>query len=128
MVTMATGYILIYPCSYHGDGIYLKYRIAGNFWREKFSEISEISLDFRKYISETCFMALLKYLTVKQNPTTKTYLPDASDPLAITMPSGSITATNSNVVKMLEKQQKQVETKKPHQANTEYICQKREQR
>ena len=29
------------------------------------------------------------------------------------MPSGSITATNSSVVKMLEKQQKQAETKKP---------------
>ena len=107
------------------------YRIAGNFRREKFSEISEISFDFRKYISETCFMALLKYLTVKRNPATKTcseYLPDPSGPLAITMPSGSITVANSNVVKMLEKQQKQVETKKPHQANTEYICQKREQR
>jgi len=41
-------------------------------------------------------------------------LPDASGPLAITMPSGSITAANSSVVKVLEKQQKQAETKKLH--------------
>jgi len=34
-------------------------------------------------------------------------LPDASVPLAITMPSGSITAANSSVAKVLEKQQKQ---------------------
>jgi len=38
-------------------------------------------------------------------------LPNASGPLAITMPSGSITATNSSVAKVLEKQQKQAETK-----------------
>jgi len=38
--------------------------------------------------------------------------PDASGPLVIKMPSGSITAANSNVVKVLEKQQKQAETKK----------------
>jgi len=36
-------------------------------------------------------------------------LPDTSGPLAITMPSGSITAANSSLVKMLEKQQKQAE-------------------
>jgi len=41
-------------------------------------------------------------------------LPDASGPLAITMPSSSITATNSGVAKVLKKQQKQAETKKPH--------------
>jgi len=40
-------------------------------------------------------------------------LPDASGPLAITMPSGSITAVNSNVAKVLEKQQEQAETKLP---------------
>jgi len=34
-------------------------------------------------------------------------LPDASGPLVIIMPSGSITATNSSVAKVLEKQQKQ---------------------
>jgi len=39
-------------------------------------------------------------------------LPDASGPLAITMPSDSITATNSSVVKVLEKQKKQAKTKK----------------
>jgi len=65
-------------------------------------------------------MAPLKYLTLKQHDTTKTCsecLPDASGPLVITIPSGSITAANSSVLKMLEKQcreQKQVETKKPH--------------
>ena len=50
-------------------------------------------------------MALLKYLTLKRHNTTKTSsecLPDASGPLAITMPSGSITATNSSVAKVLE--------------------------
>ena len=52
-------------------------------------------------------MALFKYLKLKQRDTTKTYsecLPDASGPLAITMPSGSITAANSSVTKVLEKQ------------------------
>jgi len=39
-------------------------------------------------------------------------VPDSSGPLAITMPSGSITAANSSVAKMLEKQQKQAETKR----------------
>jgi len=41
-------------------------------------------------------------------------LPDASGPLVITMPSGSIAAGNSSVAKVLEKQQKQAETKKLH--------------
>jgi len=52
-------------------------------------------------------MAVLKYLTLKQHDTMNTHsecLHDASGPLAITMPSGSITATNSNVAKVLEKQ------------------------
>ena len=39
-------------------------------------------------------------------------LSDASGPLVITMSSGSIIAANLNVVKMLEKQQKQAEIKK----------------
>jgi len=39
-------------------------------------------------------------------------LPDSSGPLAITMLSGSINATNSSVAKVLEKQQKQAETKR----------------
>jgi len=46
--------------------------------------------------------------------------PDASGPLAITMLSGSITAANSSVVKVLEKQQKQA-GRNPV-VNTEYIC------
>jgi len=52
-------------------------------------------------------MAPLKYLMLKQHNTTKTCsecLPDASGPLAITIPSGSITAANSSVLKVLEKQ------------------------
>ena len=77
-------------------------------------------------------MALLKYLKLKWLDTTKTYsecLPDASSPLAITMPSGSITAANSSVTKVLEKQQKQAETKRPVRVvNTEYIQQKKELR
>jgi len=48
-------------------------------------------------------------------------LPVASSPLVIKMPSVFITATNSNVVKVLEKQQKQAETKS-HMVNTEYIA------
>jgi len=36
----------------------------------------------------------------------KTGLLDASDPLGITMPSGSITTANSSVAKVLEKQLK----------------------
>ena len=50
-------------------------------------------------------MALLKYLTLKRHNTAKTSsecLPDASGPLAITMLSGSITATNSSVAKVLQ--------------------------
>jgi len=37
------------------------------------------------------------------------------------MPNGSITATNSSVVKVLEKQQKQAETKS-HVVNAKYIA------
>jgi len=62
-------------------------------------------------------MALLKYPTLKQRNITNTCsecLLDASGPLVITMPSGSITVTNSSVAKVLEKQQKQSETKRPH--------------
>jgi len=61
-------------------------------------------------------MALLKYFMLKRCDTMNTCsecLPDSSGLLAITMPSGSITAANSNVVKVLEKQQKQVEAKMP---------------
>jgi len=67
-------------------------------------------------------MAFLKYLTLKQCDTINTCLeclPDASGPLAITMPSGSITATNSSVAKVLEKQQKQA--CQSCVVNTEYI-------
>jgi len=94
---------------------------VGNFQREKFSKISEKTNDFQKYISKYSLfllsleMTLLKYLTLKRHDITNTCsecLPDASGPLAITMPSGSITTTNSSVVKVLEKQQKQVETKR----------------
>ena len=50
-------------------------------------------------------MALLKYLTLKRRDTSKTSsecLPDPSGPLVITMPSGSITAANPSVAKVLE--------------------------
>ena len=50
-------------------------------------------------------MALLKYLTLKRHDTSNTSsesLPDPSGPLTITMPSGSITAANSSVAKVLE--------------------------
>ena len=46
--------------------------------------------------------------------------PGASGSLAITMPSGSITAANSSVAKVLEKHQKQAETKS-YVVNTEYV-------
>jgi len=95
---------------------------VGKFWREKFLEISEKTNDFQKYISKNSLlmyleMALCKYLTLKQHNTTNTCsecLPDSSGPLAITMLSGSITATNLSVAKVLEKQQKQAETKRPY--------------
>ena len=67
-------------------------------------------------------MALFKYLKLKQRDTMKTYsecFPDASGPLVITMPIGSITAANSSVTKVLEKQEKQAETKRP-QTRGEY--------
>ena len=61
----------------------------------------------------------------------KTYsecLPDASGPLTITMPSGSITAANSSVTKVLQKQQKQAETKRPRTSGEYRIQQKKELR
>ena len=73
-------------------------------------EISKNTDDFQKFFPNilcSCIqgMALLKYLMLKWLDTTKTIsecLPDASGPLVITMPSGSITAANSTVVKVLE--------------------------
>jgi len=62
-------------------------------------------------------MALLKYLMLKRRNTMNTCsecLLDSSGLLVITMFSGSITATNSSVAKVLENQQKQAETKRPH--------------
>jgi len=81
----------------------LERKIFGNFGKTN---------DFQKYIFEYFLfwyleMVLLKYLTLKRRDTIKTEcLPDASGPLSIEIPSGSITATNSSVVKVLEKQQK----------------------
>ena len=39
---------------------------SGKFSEGRFSEILEISYDFQKYIFKMCFMALLKYFTVKR--------------------------------------------------------------
>jgi len=93
--------------------------LEGKFWKFwKKPLISENSL-FLLYLE----MALLKCFMLKQCNTMNTCsecLPDSSGPLAITIPSGSIIATNSSIVKMLEKQQKQAETK-DHVVNTEYI-------
>jgi len=69
-------------------------------------------------------MALLRYLMLKRHNTTNTCLeclPDASGPLAITMPSGFITATNSSVAKVLEKSSKNKLKLKSCVANTKYI-------
>ena len=62
-------------------------------------------------MSVTFVMVLLKYLKLKQRDTKNCLecLPDASGPLAIAMPSDSITATNSSVEKVF----KQTEVKKP---------------
>jgi len=52
---------------------------------------------------------------LKRRDITNTYsecLLDASGPLAITIPSGSITSANSSVAKVLEKQHKQAEIKR----------------
>ena len=65
-------------------------------------------------------MALLKYLKRCHKTTTSLEcLLDACGPLAITMSSSCITAANSSVAKVLEKQQKQAETKELH-AHGEY--------
>jgi len=94
---------------------------SGKFSEENIFRNLEKTNDFQKYISEYSLfflnleMALLKYLTLKQSDTMNTCsecLLNASGPLVITMSSGSITAANSSVVKVLEKQQKQAETKK----------------
>ena len=61
-------------------------------------------------------MALLQYLKQRNKTTTSSeFLPDIPmvDPLVIAMLSSCITAANSSVAKVLEKQQKQVETKEP---------------
>jgi len=89
-----------------------EYCIVGNFQRKKFLEILDKTNDFQKYISEYSLfllyleMALLKYFILKRHDKMKTSLPDASGPLAITMPSGSIIAANSSVAKVIEKQLK----------------------
>ena len=59
-------------------------------------------------------MALLRYLKLKRevkqrDDISKDCLPDANGPLAVKMPSSSITVANSSVAKVLEKQQKQAE-------------------
>jgi len=96
----------------------MTYCIAGNFQREKFLEIFEKTNDFWKYISKYSLflmyleMVLLKYFMLKRHNTMKTSLPDASGPLAITMPSGSITV--ANLVKCCESAWKAAETKKLH--------------
>ena len=76
-------------------------------------------------------MALLKYLTLKQREATKNfseYLPDPSGPLALAMPSSSITAANSSVAKVLESTRNHKRKPKSHTVNTEHIRLKREQR
>ena len=52
----------------------------------------------------TPVMTLLKYLTLKRHDTKNCLecLPDASGPLAIAMPSGSITAANSTVERVFK--------------------------
>lgn len=55
-------------------------------------------------------MTLLKYFKLKQSNRSFEYLLDVNGPLTIKMPNGSITAFNSSVAKMLEKQQTQAET------------------
>ena len=64
------------------------------------------------FMPGTFVMALLKYLKLKRRETKYCLecLPVASGPLAIAMPSDSITAANSSVEKVF----KQTEAKKPH--------------
>ena len=73
------------------------YRIAGNFRRVKFSDISDIQIISENILSEF-IMALLKVSKRSDN----TYLPDVNGPLAKEMPSSAITAANSSIVKAME--------------------------
>ena len=74
-------------------------------------------------------MALLKYLTLKRREATKSFsecLPNPSGPLALAMPSSSITAANSSVAKVLEKHQKpQTEAKKSRGEYRTYTAKER---
>jgi len=45
---------------HYANVIIIKCRIAGKFWREKFSEILEKTNDFRKYISENSVLVVLR--------------------------------------------------------------------
>ena len=71
----------------------------------------------------TLVMALLKYLKLKRRKTKNCLecLPDASGPLAIAMPSDSITAANSSVEKVF----KQTEAKKPRGEYQVYTAKER---
>jgi len=91
-------------------------------------EILEKTNYFQKYISKNSLfllyleIVLLKYLILKQCDTIKTYsecLPDSSGPLAITMPSGFITATNLSVAKVLESSRNKMKPK-GQVVNTKY--------
>ena len=84
----------------------------------------------------TFVMALLKYLKLKRRETKNCLecLPDASGPLAIAMPSDSITAANSSVEKVfkqtaanlsVEKVFKQTEAKKPRGEYQVYTAKER---
>ena len=68
-------------------------------------------------------MALLKYLKLKQCDSKNCLecLPDASGPLALAMPSGSIASANSSVEKAL----KQTEAKKPRSEYKVYTAKER---
>ena len=81
------------------------YRIAGNFRRVKFSDISDIQIISENILSEF-IMALLKYFKVSK--TERQYL--FNGPLAKEMPSSAIAAANSSIAKVMEIHQQKQDT------------------
>ena len=67
---MAPGYILIYPCSYHGNGIYLEY-------------VPIVPFDVRCQSGIYLYLSPLQYSTLLFTTTVEHYLSEAT-PIAYT--------------------------------------------
>ena len=73
------------------------YSIEGNLWMKN-------SVISKKYITDMLRYGSLEVSYTKATWYNKILLPGATSPLAFTIPSGSITATNSSAAKVLKQQ------------------------